>query len=234
MDKQWSLDELYISFVSETFLNDFEAIYLLSSITDEDKELKTLLKKDLKDKKKIVFIAADADNYEKTDIYCNLGKKYFKKLGITEFEKIDYRTTKFATIKHLETADIIFLNGGNPIKQMEFIKEYEIDSLINNFRGIFIGISAGAMNLAKKVYCSKDEDIPETIIYEGLGIIDITIEPHFDKNNKEQVKEFLKADLEVIGLPDKSFIKIDKYGVKNIYGTYYIKENEKIVKKEEN
>jgi len=211
-------------------LNSFESLYLLSSMDDKEKHLINLLEKDTKNKKKIVFIAADPDNYEKTDKYCGLGKKYFEQLDITEFEIVDYRMSKFAAIRHIETADILFLNGGDPVNQINFIQEYEIAPLITNFKGVLIGISAGAMNLAKNAYCSKDKEEGETWLYDGLGLVDVTVDPHFDINNKKQVKDFLAQDFEVIGLAENSFIKIDRYGIKTFFGEYYIKENNKIVK----
>lgn len=45
------------------------------------------------------------------------------------------------------------------------------------------------MNLGKIAYCSKDDDFEESIFYDALGLVDITIDPHFDINNKEQVEE---------------------------------------------
>jgi len=212
-------------------LNKFTSVYLLSGIDFNSKSLFAGLSEDLLNKEKLVFIASTPDDYEKCDKHFKEFKTFFKKFKIKDMVLIDKRVTKYASIKHIETSDVIFLTGGNPITQMEFIKEYEIDTLIEGFRGVIIGLSAGSINLGKEAYCSKDEDFPETITYPGLGVVDITIDPHFEPNNKVQKSEFLKSNLNIIGLPESSFIKVDKYGMQRVFGEYYIKEHKKVIKK---
>lgn len=43
---------------------------------------------------------------------------------------------------------------------------------------ILIGVSAGSMNMAIKGYYSNDKDYPKTWFYNGIGLVDITIDPH--------------------------------------------------------
>ena len=227
-------EELFNQFFTVQELNNFESLYLISELNQDNKNFKELLKKDLKTKKKAVFIASNPDDYEYMDKTAKEYAKYFKKLGLSEFQKIDNRMTNFAAINHIGSADLVFLMGGNPVTQLDFIKAKKIDELITGFKGTIIGLSAGAMNLGKKVFWSKDEDIEESLTYEGLGVVDITVDAHFRTDDKTKVQEFLKCELEAIGLPDESFIRVDKYGIKTIYGTYYIKENDKLVEKNDN
>ena len=98
--------------------------------------------------------------------------------------------------------------------------------MLKEFDGILLCTSCGAMNIAEKGYYSKDEDVSESYFYDGIGLIDITIDPHFDINNEEQVKE-IKANsknIKIIGLPNDSAIVISNNNVKYI-GTVYIFEN---------
>lgn len=226
-------NDLNLSIFSEMFnvyeISTYECVYLLSH-EYELESLKKELKKDLENKRQVTFIVADPDNYEKIDRYSPELIKYFKKIGLKEFNIVDHRTNKFAAIKQIQSADVIFLMGGDPLVQLAFIKEYEIDKLLESFKGIIIGRSAGAMNLAKNAFCSKDQTDLASWEYEGLGLIDITIDPHFDINNEIMTAEFLKTKLKVLGLPESSFIKIDKYGAQTFFGEYYIKENNRIVK----
>jgi len=223
--------EQFNQFFAIQNLNTFENLYLLSSNDDPKQELFNSLKNDLKKANKLVFIASDPNDNIKMDKYVKELIKYFKKLDIKEFEKIDNRITKFVAIKHIQNTDVIFLMGGDPIKQLEYLKELEFNTLISDFKGTIIGVSAGAMNLATNAFCSKEKEDGESWLYKGLGIVNVTVDPHFDINNKIQTEEFVNTKLEIIGLPDGSFIKIDKYGTKNIYGTYYIKEKNKIMSK---
>jgi peptidase E len=222
--------ELFNDLFVVSDLNQYDALFLLSDLDYTDKSLFNVFKKALTGKEKISFIASTPDDSKTTDMFFKDLKKYFKKLGLREFVLIDHRTSKYHALQAIKSSDIIFLTGGNPITQLSFIIEYEMDGLIADFKGIIIGVSAGAINMAKTSYCSKDKDFSETQIYEGLGLTDLTIEPHFDLKNKEQVNEFLAAGIEIIGLPDETFMKVDKYGVKTVYGEYYIKKNDKLVK----
>ena len=129
---------------------------------------------------------------------------------------MDNRVSLENGINSLKNADIIYLLGGNPFIQLEYLQKNKFDLIIQNTSALIIGVSAGSMNLATNSYYSKDEDYPESVIYKGLGITDITIDPHFDINNEEQVKE-IKANsknIKIIGLPNDSAIVISN---NNIY-----------------
>ena len=82
------------------------------------------------------------------------------------------------------------------------------------------------MNLAVNSYYSKDEEYPESIIYKGLGLTNITIDPHFDINNLEQVNEIKdnSKNIKIIGLPNDSAIVISDNNIEFI-GKVYIFEN---------
>jgi len=224
--------ELWGEMFTITEISTYETIYLFSQIDFESKELLKRLKEELNGKEKMIFITSDPNDYKKIDRETKELIKYFKKMKIKEFNVIDYRATKYATIKHIENADIILFMSGIPLTQMNFIKEYEIDELINGFKGVLIGISAGAMNMAFEVYWLKDEkrSHPKTKVYNGLGLTDVVIDPHFDISDEARIKDFLKPKIEITGLPDESYIKIDKYGVKTTYGDSFIK-NKKTVEK---
>ena len=52
--------------------------------------------------------------------------------------------------------------------------------MFNEYDGIIIGQSAGSINLAKSVYNSPENgDDSEPVYFDGLGLSDINIEPHF-------------------------------------------------------
>lgn len=185
----------------------------------------------------MVVIPADFNNYEKNDKQFNgddkvIGvvknfKKIFKDLNI---ELLDNRINKKEGSKLLIEADIIYLLGGNPFKQLESLKEKKYSEIIYKSSALIIGVSAGSMNLAKHAYYSKDDDYPESVLYDGLGLTDITIDPHFDINNKDQVEEIKKHSnkQKIIGLPNESSIIINGNKVRFL-GNVYIYENGKMI-----
>ena len=85
----------------------------------------------------------------------------------------------------IENTDILFIMGGNTQKQKQFLEKYKLKKPIKETNAVTIGISSGAINLAKKSLCSKDLDdgVEKTTVYNEIGRISYTFEPHFDKNN---------------------------------------------------
>lgn len=150
--------------------------------------------------------------------------------SIKEFYLIDGRTSGDDMINIIKKVDIIYLFGGNPLIQLDIIKRIDYKKLFKD--KVLLGISAGSMNLGNIGYYSKDEDYDKTFFYEGLGFTDITIDPHFDINNREQVNEMVNSSYKhrIIGLPNDSCIVIKD---KNTYyiNNYFVVEDGKIEEK---
>ena len=84
----------------------------------------------------------------------------------------------------IKDTDIIFFTGGYPDKMMQRFKEYDLIYELENFKGIMIGASAGAMVQISEFHITKDCDYKRYAYYKGLNIIkDFDIEVHFE--NKE-------------------------------------------------
>ena len=198
-----------------------------------NKEISQEIQKRANDPINMVVVPADPNNYSKNDKQFNgnenvVGvfktfKKIFPELNIS---LLDNRISLEEGINSLINADIIYLLGGNPFIQLEYLQKNKFDDIIRNTSALVIGVSAGSMNLAINSYYSKDEDYPESIIYKGLGITDITIDPHFDINNEDQVNEIKENSkkMKIIGLPNDSAIVIANNNIKYI-GNIYVFEN---------
>ncbi len=202
------------------------------------KRLTQIIKSKCNNPHNMVVIPADANNIKKNDKQFNGNEevvgvyKNFKKL-YPELENIILLDSRIDSKKgkdYLKNADIIYLLGGDPFIQLKYLRDNGYDDIICNTNALLMGVSAGSMNLSKDSYYSKDEDYKESIIYKGLGITSITIDPHFYKSNKEQVEEIKKysKDRRIIGLPNRSIIVIDK-DIKYI-GRVYIYENGNLIK----
>ena len=196
-------------------------------------EVSNVIKRMVKNPINMVVIPADPNNFVKNDkqFYGNdsvIGvfktfKKIFPNLNIV---LLDNRVSQTNGIKYLEKSNIIYLLGGNPFIQLEYLQKTKYSDIIQHTSALVMGVSAGAMNLAVNSYYSKDEDYPESIIYKGLGLTNITIDPHFDINNLEQVKEIKdnSKNIKIIGLPNDSAIVISDNNMEFI-GKVYIFEN---------
>lgn len=199
-----------------------------------NEKIKEILNKELSECNSLVAIAS-SENSEKNLKYFNgndnsLGVKGMfgaLKVKIDKYYLLDYKNSEVEMKKIIQKSDIIYLMGGDPFLQLKLIKKVNFIKLFEN--KIIIGVSAGSMNLAKKAYYSKDDEYPKSCFYDGLGLVDLTIDPHFDIENKEQVYEATKNSIEhtIIGLPNDSAIVIKDNDIMYI-GEHYIFKNGKL------
>ena len=207
--------------------------YIFSGFSPDEhfgKEVSEIFKEDLKGCENIIFIPGGMGKNIKTDKYANTDVEWFREIGIN-IKNIDILDLgmSYETVKEkINRADIIFLMGGNTIEQYEFVCQLKIQKEIKEFKGAVIGVSAGAINLGTISLCSKDLDdgVEKTKIYDGIGRVDYTFEPHFDKNNVDLLENELypiSTDLNIYGLTNNTGVKIsenDNYEI--IKGDLYI------------
>ena len=134
--------------------------------------------------------------------------------------------TKEEMFRSIENADIIFLMGGDTLKQNDFLMKNDLKPIIKTFKKVVIGISAGAINLSNISLCSKDEEdgVEKTITYEGIGRINYTIEPHFDIDNKILLQNELyplSEKMTIYGLPNNTGVRIIDSNFEILYGDFY-------------
>ena len=178
--------------------------------------------------KNIVFIPANFENMEKVNDYANIDVSWFKEIGINlnGITVLNDTMTKEEMFSSIENADIIFLMGGDILKQNDFLMKNDLKPIIKTFKKVVIGISAGAINLSNISLCSKDEEdgVEKTITYEGIGRINYTIEPHFDIDNKILLQNELyplSEKMTIYGLPNNTGVRIINKNFEILYGDFY-------------
>ena len=168
-----------------------------------------------------------------SDSYYDTMKKIYKDLGCTcaYLKKKNILNNRDIVEKKITDADIIYFCGGDTIKLVNDLKEYDLVSLLKNTYDsgtVLVGYSDSLM--------LRDEADKYTFI-EGLNFIDIAICPHYnDISKKKELKEDLvNTDKKVYALDngtalisidnDISFISsIDK---SSAYLVYYSKDGYK-------
>lgn len=207
-------------------------IIIFSGINKEEgftlsqtKELSRLVETGLS----ISFITSDFYNNEKNDLIVEKLIVFFRDISI-RFNKIniiDCRIDKEESKEIVKNSDIVFLMGGDPKKEMDYINEYGLAEVLLERDGITIGVSAGSINMAKNVIY-RDEDENKTIIrYKGIGLTDISIYPHLDFKNIDYLKEIFEVSKlqKITALPDESFIVIENGEVNYINEHYDVDDN---------
>lgn len=213
--------------------------YIFSSF-DKDirfNEVANYFKNDMVLYKNIVFIPANFENMEKVNGYANIDVSWFKEIGINlnGITVLNDTMTKEEMFRSIENADIIFLMGGDTLKQNDFLMKNDLKPIIKTFKKVVIGVSAGAINLSNISLCSKDEEdgVEKTITYEGIGRINYTIEPHFDIDNKILLQNELYPLSEkktIYGLPNNTGVRIIDSNFEILYGDFYKISNNEVEK----
>lgn len=113
--------------------------------------------------------------------------------------------------KAIQNADVLWLAGGDTQNQFAYLSEYGLISLIRDFKGVVIGISAGAINMAKTAICTLTCRHRKQEVYQGLGLVDYSVEPHFDPVNISSELLSLSEDYVIHGLCDEAVILCDEH-----------------------
>lgn len=181
------------------------------------------LSKDLRNCNNILFVPSDYDN-EKYTIYKDKIISWFDNIGIS------FKENHLVSLDdELNDYDVIFLMGGNPIKQIEIINKINLRNIINKAK-VVIGVIAGAINLSNEAIYYNDYS-EKIEIYNGISLTDINVYPHFDINNKEFLEEvkMVSKIKSLIALPNESFIKLDDEQIE-FCGDCYKVTNDNIIK----
>lgn len=144
----------------------------------------------------LVFVSAWPDDYARNDSDSAGMYNMFLEYGLsfTQYHVIDGRTQAPKADGLIREASCIFLMGGHPGLQMQLIGCLGLAQAIRDSASAVLGVSAGAINMAERSLDTKESPVP----YNGLGLADITVKPHF----KPEDQQVLSALLDIsMGLP---------------------------------
>ncbi len=199
------------------------------------KEQSIDLKRDVVNDCIITFIASTFNDVDKTETYVKGTMKHFVNIGIrfSAYHVITNDVTPYDARNLINKSDVIFLMGGDPKAQMKSINEYDLRDVIRDFKGVIIGVSAGAMNLGSRV-AYYDENASSNMKYEkndlvdymGICLDDKVIYPHFDFDNFSMLREVFKISevTKITVLPNKSYIKIENNKSEVVLDSYVFED----------
>lgn len=138
-----------------------------------------------------LFVCSDPDLFDKTDFFANEIKRIFENAGFLfgEFRILDQRNEHKAS-ELIRNSGLIILAGGHVPTQNRFFRKIGLRSLLKDYTGILIGISAGSMNSAETVYAQPERD-GEAIdpayqrFLPGLGLTKTMLLPHYQENKDD-------------------------------------------------
>ena len=192
------------------------------------------LKKSLPSKPRALFICADPNDHGETDAFArDIGAAIIEAgIAISRRDVLDGRNTDQAQML-IWQSDLIVLSGGHVPTQNLFFQRIGLAKLLKNYQGTILGISAGSMNCARRVYAQPEapgESRPDfQRFYPGLGLSEINILPHY-----QQVKDRLLdgkrlfEDVTYIDSIGESFLSLvdgsyvmEQKGETTLYGEAY-------------
>lgn len=200
------------------------------------------LKNALKRNKKVVFVSSDINSTpDSVESYARIFFDSMKMVGITFEEYCILDGTKVNKSKeYIENADLVFLCGGDTYNQHLLFEKINLKLLLSTYSGVVMGQSAGAINMAEHCFNSPEElEESEPVFFEGLGLTNINIEPHFvydtsrfNENEKYQRKVIIDESYNrpIYGQCNGSHVFIDENNIATIYGETYLIINGNIEK----
>ena len=187
------------------------SIYILTSWFPNgfNNEIAQLMKKFIKRRTKFAFIASEFEkNHEETDQYFKEILELFQNIGI-DFEKsyvVDGRMEKEMAKDVVRSADVIWLSGGDTPTEYQYLLKYELIDILREHSGVIIGMSAGSINLTKMAICTLACGHDKQEMYEGIGCVGFSVEPHFNVNKVSKELLELSKQYIIYGLCDESLI----------------------------
>lgn len=164
------------------------------------------LGKELDHRESLVFVSAWPEDHERNDSDSAGMYRMFLEYGLSfsQFNVIDSRTGTSQAVGLIQEASCIFLMGGHPGLQFQLMRNTGVDVAIRNSASVVLGVSAGAINMAKRSLDTKESPVP----YDGLGLADITVKPHFKPDDRQVLATLLQisAGLPICAMEDDSAI----------------------------
>ncbi|MCM3170852.1 cyanophycinase [Paenibacillus sp. MER 99-2] len=196
------------------------------------------LHEDITDRQSLVMISADPSNYEDEQVNLDDITEWAwlnqANLKFDEYHFIDYRMQKEDAQRVIQNASVIFLCGGYPALQHDFLEDYELTDVIKKSNAVILGASAGALNMAAKWLNlgNTADEIETSTIYDGIGFGHFAYESHSQRNYATFVQGYLfplSEEMDVYAAEQESAMRV-KDGVIETMGPIYLIAHSKIQK----
>ena len=184
------------------------------------------LREELTELDSLVLIASETALHAKVDRYAAQWRGWFEEIELPfgAYHTIDDRIKPAHAVQLVQEASCVILMGGDPEQQMRFLRETGLDEAIRQTRAAILGLSAGAVNMAVRSLRIWDSQAPRA----GLGLVDITVYPHFAPDDKETLATLLSTSgqLPICAMEDDSAIFVSGDRVSSMGDIHWIQRGE--------
>ncbi len=172
----------------------------------------------------LVFSWARA-SFDKTYTKSKLIFDYFRSLGASTVNTVDYSSTNREIKEKICESDLVYLTGGVPSVLVERLKKSGIDSLLMGFEGVIVGRSAGALALCRKCVITYRSNLSVKVI-DGLGLVDLTLKAHYRLGMDKELIELSKKQ-DIFAVPKGSALICDNGKLSTINNVYLFHNGER-------
>ncbi len=202
---------------------------------DEKNQLIEQLRCRWPEQARCLYITASPAEFRQNDWICEGMASVFERRGMTvgAFDVWDDRREPL-TSEELGRYQVLILGGGHVPTQNAFFQRIALRGKIACFEGLVMGISAGTMNSADRVYAQPE--LPGESVaphyrrfLEGLGLTKINVLPHyqmvkgFELDGRRLFEDITYGDSygeKFLALPDGSYLLIEQ-GRTLLFGEAY-------------
>lgn len=187
-----------------------------------------------------VFVTTQPDDAGFSDHCSQCMRQALEDAGIRfqDYRLLDRRTAPQAE-DMVNNSDFIIFGGGHVPTQNAFLHDLHMGTLLKEYQGVVMGISAGSMNCARIVYALPEEDGEATDprykrFLPGLGITEVQILPHYymfcnaPDDGIQAYRDIAIPDSRdghrFYAFPDGTYL-LGKNGTESIHGEFFIIEN---------
>ena len=167
-----------------------------------------------------------SESVDKEDKYRNVMAEYFKELGANKVEFAESTDSLKGIAEKVNRSDLIYLPGGVTRILVERMKNARADNLLRKCNKVIIGNSAGALTLCEDCILTKDKDNPVTAIISGFGLVDFSVEVHYNSSKDTELKE-LSMKRKIYAIPEQCALIYDGGNLSFIGDVYLFYEGKK-------
>ena len=165
----------------------------------------------------VVFIPT-ASRTEHELRYVEESRQELVDLGITNITTLSL--DRKVTAEEINSADAIYVCGGNTFYLLQKIRESGLDQLLPSFGGLYVGVSAGSIVVGPNIEVSGPWDENDVNLSDttGIKIVDFAVVPHYQRKDQAIVENLKsRADYEIMELTDNQAVLVEN-GERKIIG----------------
>lgn len=150
---------------------------------------------------------------------------YFRNLGASTVDFVDYSSTFEEINCKVECSDLIYLTGGLTTVLLERLRSKGVDPLLRKYDKVIVGRSAGALALSKKCVITE-RCKPVVKIIKGLGLVDFGVKVHYKPSKDAELKRLSKKE-KIYAIPGRSALIYDGVRLSFVGDVYVFQNGEK-------